>query len=129
MPEFQADDIPLMVAVTIDCNDLDTMARFWADVLGVSIRHADDEFAFLAHAPDRNVTVWLQRVPEPREGKTRVHLDLAVPDLSAAEARIERLGGELLGRHEWQGNVWRMCADPEGNVFDVMQMPEQPAAQ
>jgi len=123
MPEFQADDIPLMVAVTIDCTDLDLMAEFWAAMLGVEIAAKQDGFGFLAHAPDRNVSVWLQQVDEPRDGKNRVHLDLAVPDLEAAERRIESLGGTLLGRHGWQGFEWRMCADPEGNVFDVMAVP------
>ena len=127
MPSFQADDIPLVIAVTIDCNDLDLMAAFWAALLGVEITAKQDGFGFLAHAPDRKVTVWLQKVPEPRSEKTRIHLDLAVLDLDAAEKRIESLGGSLLGRHEWEGFVWRMCEDPEGNVFDVMQAPVEAA--
>ncbi len=127
MPSFQADDIPLMVAVTIDCSDLDRMAEFWSALLGVEITGKQDGFGFLAHAPDRKVTVWLQQVSEPRSGKTRIHLDLAVPDLDAAEKRIESLGGNLLDRHGWEGFVWRMCEDPEGNVFDVMQAPSEPA--
>ncbi len=127
MTPFQADDIPLMAAVTIDCNDLDRMADFWSRLLGVEITAQQDEFAFLGYPPNRRVTIWLQRVPEPREGKTRVHLDLAVPDLEAAEKRIEELGGRLLDRQGWEGFEWRMCEDPEGNVFDVMRAPSQPA--
>lgn len=121
MPAFQDPDVPLLVAVTIDCNDLDLMAGFWSALLGVEVRAKEGGFAFLAHAPDRKVTVWLQQVPEPRVGKSRIHVDLAVPDLEAAERRIEELGGSLLGRHTWESFEWRMCADPEGNVFDVMQ--------
>ncbi len=127
MPTFQADDIPLMVAVTIDCNDLDGMADFWSRLLGVEITAKQDQFAFLGYPPDRKVTVWLQQVPEPPSGKTRIHLDLAVPDLEAAERRIEELGGRLLDRQGWEGFVWRMCEDLEGNVFDVMQAPDQPS--
>jgi hypothetical protein len=26
------------------------------------------------------------------------------------------------------GFVWRMCEDPEGNLFDVMQAPDEPPA-
>ena len=120
---LEADDIPLMVAVTIDCNDLDLMADFWARLLGVDVTAKQDGFAFLAHAPDRKVTVWLQQVEERPAGKTRVHLDLAVPDLEATEQRIVELGGGLLERHSWEGFEWRMCTDPEGNVFDVMRVP------
>ena len=127
MPDFQADDVPLMVAVTIDCNDLDRMADFWAHLLGVDITAKQDGFAFLAHAPDRKVTVWLQQVEERSADKTRIHLDLAVPDLEAAERRVVSLGGALMERHSWEGFEWRMCTDPEGNVFDVMRAPRREA--
>ncbi len=127
MPEFQADDIPLLIAATIDCNDLDAMADFWSSLLGVDVAAKQDGFAFLAHAPDRKVTVWLQQVEERPVAKTRVHLDLAVPDLEAAERRIVELGGALLDRHSWEGFEWRMCTDPEGNVFDVMRAPRREA--
>ena len=125
-PAFQGDDIPLLIAVTIDCNDVAAMAAFWTELLGLEVRHADDQFAFLSYAPDRKVTLWLQHVPEPRTEKNRLHLDFAVPDLPAAERRVVELGGTLGEMHEWEGNVWRVCADPEGNLFDVMAAP-QPA--
>lgn len=125
-PAFQGDDIPLLVAVTIDCNDLEGMTAFWSGVLGVEVAHVEEPFSFLAHAPDRKVTVWLQRVPEPRVGKNRIHLDFAVPDLEATEARVVRLGGTLGERQSFHEFVWRVCEDPEGNVFDVMQAPSAP---
>lgn len=124
LPTFQGPDIPVVVAATIDCNDLESQARFWSRLLSVEITEIGPEFAFLAYAPDRNTTVWLQRVPEPKAGKNRVHLDFAVPDLPAAEQRIVELGGSLGARNQWEGYVWRTCHDPEGNEFDVMAMPE-----
>lgn len=120
MPAFQSDDTPLLIAVTIDCNDLDLMTGFWSKLLGVE-GAVHDQFGFLDHAPDRKVTIWLQQVPEGRSGKNRVHLDFAVPDLDATLRRIEELGGSVGDQHEWRGHVWRTCSDPEGNVFDVMQ--------
>lgn len=125
-PAFQADDIPLLIAITVDCNDLDGMATFWSELLGLEIRHSDDQFAFLSYAPDRKVTLWLQKVDEPRVGKNRLHLDFAVPDLEATERRVVALGGSLGDMHDWEGNVWRVCADPEGNLFDVMIAPPPP---
>lgn len=120
MPAFQGDDVPLLIAVTIDCNDLATMTEFWSDLLGVdSVVH--DPFGFLDHPPDRKVTIWLQQVAEKRSGKNRVHLDFAVPDLDAALRRVEDLGGSVGDQNEWRGHVWRTCSDPEGNLFDVMQ--------
>ena len=128
MSELDPGTIPKLIAATIDCNDLETMTRFWAELLGVE--HAiHDHFGFLAHAPDRKVTIWLQKVPETRAGKTRVHLDFVVDDLDATMARIEQLGGGTGERQEWRGFVWRTCTDPEGNVFDVMQSQSQDGAE
>lgn len=124
MPSFQNPVTPLLVAVTIDCADPAALSAWWADLLGVEVTHADDQFAFLGHAPDRKTTIWFQRVPEQKAGKNRVHLDFAVPDLDATEERIVATGGSLGDRQSWQDAVWRVCMDPEGNEFDVMQAPD-----
>lgn len=113
-------DIPVLIAATIDCNDLETMSRFWGELLDVEFQVVD-RFGFLAHAPGRKVTIWLQRVPEERVGKNRVHLDLVAGDLDAALARVVSLGGAVGDRREWQSFVWNTCTDPEGNEFDIMQ--------
>ena len=125
-PAFQGPTVPLLVAVTIDCNDLEAMTTFWCGLLGVEVAHVEEPFSFLTHAPDRKVTVWLQRVEEPRVGKNRLHLDFAVLDLEATEQRIVELGGALRERQSFHEFVWRVCEDPEGNLFDVMQAPAAP---
>lgn len=96
------------------------MTRFWGQLLGVEFRTVE-HFGFLAHAPDRKVTLWLQKVPEESAGKNRVHLDFVVDDLDAALQRVVALGGGVVERQEWGGFVWNVCTDPEGNVFDLMQ--------
>ena len=119
-------DTPLLIAATIDASDLESMTRFWGGLLDVEFQTVD-QFGFLAHAPDRKVTLWLQRVPEEKAGKNRVHLDFVAGDMTGALAKVDALGGAVGDRHEWQGHVWTTCSDPEGNVFDVMQAQEQPA--
>jgi predicted enzyme related to lactoylglutathione lyase len=114
---------PRLIAATIDCNDLQAMTRFWSELLGVASQ-IHEPFGFLAHPEERRVTLWLQRVPEPRVGKNRIHLDLVAEDLDATLARIEELGGGIGDEQGWEGFVWRTCTDPEGNVFDVMQAPD-----
>jgi predicted enzyme related to lactoylglutathione lyase len=114
-----------MIAATIDCTDLEVMTEFWGRLLDVDFQTVE-HFGFLAHSPDRKVTIWLQRVPEPKVGKNRVHLDFVVGDLDASLARVRALGGSVGERQEWQGHVWNVCADPEGNVFDIMQAQEAP---
>ena len=113
-------DVPLLIAATIDCTDLDAMTRFWGELLDVEFKTVE-HFGFLAHAPDRKVTLWLQKVPEQKAGKNRVHLDFVVGDLDAALERVKALGGDVGERQEWEGFIWNVCADPEGNVFDIMQ--------
>ncbi|NNF11436.1 MAG: VOC family protein [Acidimicrobiia bacterium] len=80
-----------------------------------------EPFGFLAHGADRKVTLWLQRVPEEKAGKNRVHLDFVAGDMEAAVTKVESLGGTAGERHTWHDFVWTMCRDPEGNVFDIMQ--------
>jgi predicted enzyme related to lactoylglutathione lyase len=113
-------DAPLLIAATIDCVDLESMTRFWGELLDVEFKTVE-HFGFLAQAPDRKVTLWLQQVPEERIGKNRVHLDFVVGDLDAALQRVVSLGGGVGERREWEGFVWNVCTDPEGNVFDIMQ--------
>lgn len=109
---------PRLIAVTIDCVDLEGMLAFWSEMLAVE-GELHEPFGFIQRPGD--VSVWLQRVPEERTGKNRLHLDLVTDDLPALEQRIRELGGDIDGMHEWQGFRWRTCSDPEGNVFDVMQ--------
>lgn len=111
-------DAPRLIAVTIDCVDLEGMLEFWSEMLGIE-GELHEPFGFIQRPGD--VSVWLQRVPESRVGKNRLHLDLVVEDLPPLEKRIEELGGGIDGMHEWQGFQWRTCIDPEGNLFDVMQ--------
>ena len=126
MADEQRSGTPRFIAVTIDCNDLETMTAFWGDLLGVEFQIAEP-FGFLGHTPDRKVTLWLQRVPEPPVGKNRLHLDFAVADLDASLDLVRSLGGEVGEEHSWREYLWRTCSDPEGNLFDIMQATEQPA--
>lgn len=128
MDPDQEPDIPVMIAVTIDCADLEEMTRFWGGLLDVEFNIVE-HFGFLAHAPGRKVTIWLQKVSEEKVGKNRVHLDFAVADLDAALERVRLLGGRAGDRQQWHQFVWNTCTDPEGNVFDIMQAQQPQAGQ
>ena len=107
--------------VTIDCVDPQRLARFWSELTGQRIAHEEGPFVFLA-GPTRDVTaLTFHRVAEPTPGKNRVHVDFRAPDLDATCAAVERLGGTVVEQHEELGARWRVAADPEGNVFCLVE--------
>ena len=68
-------------------------------------------------------------VPEPRQGKNRLHLDLVSADRTAAVERAVQLGARKVGEFDEYGTQWTTLADPEGNVFDIgLPHPDQSQA-
>ncbi|QYN39197.1 VOC family protein [Pseudonocardia sp. DSM 110487] len=138
------------VQITFDCADPAGLATFWADVLGYQVQAPPQGFdswdqaleAFGVPPEKRNDAsavidpdgsgprLFFQRVPEGKQVKNRVHLDVrAAPGLegdarmAALEAEAERLvsrGATRIERHEPApplagGHI--VMADPEGNEF------------
>jgi predicted enzyme related to lactoylglutathione lyase len=69
-------------------------------------------------------TLLLQRVPEPKQSKNRMHLDLGVSDGQAEVDRIVGLGATVLSRdHAEVGYRWTVLQDPEENEFCVFVAP------
>lgn len=112
--------------MTLDCIDTEAQAGFWLDALApLKYRRAFDAPPYLSLTTSRPApTLLLQRVPEPKQGKNRMHLDLRVEDLPAEVERLERLGArQLSGELTEHGFRWVVLADPEGNEFCVFVPP------
>jgi glyoxalase superfamily protein len=107
-------------SIVIDCHDPRALAPFWMAVPGFREKWADDEWVQLEDPAGRQVNIAFQRVPEPKSGKNRLHLDLNVADEEAAAARIAELGGSRLWKSEDPDDVFIVLADPEGNEFCVV---------
>ena len=108
----------------IDTKDPEQLALFWCALLGVEVqsRFAGGEYVTLGPTSE-GLTVTFQRVPEPKAGKNRLHLDLMVDNLDAATTEVGALGGHWLEpgiTREVDGFRWRCMADPEGNEFDIV---------
>jgi hypothetical protein len=117
------------IVVTLDCVDTETQAEFWLAALApLKYRRAFDARPYLSlTSPTPAPTLLLQRVPEPKRGKNRMHLDvdLSTDDLAVEVDRLERLGAQQIsGEHTEHGFRWVVLADPEGNEFCVFVPPE-----
>jgi predicted enzyme related to lactoylglutathione lyase len=71
----------------------------------------EDDPTVLVEGPGPRL--FLQRVPECRQVKNRVHLDLAVADLGSEVRRLVNLGASVIETYD--SHVW--LADPQGNDF------------
>jgi catechol 2,3-dioxygenase-like lactoylglutathione lyase family enzyme len=137
------------VQVTFDCHDPNALAHFWAEVLGYQldppppgyetweawlteqgIPESEWNSASAISDPEgHGPRIFLQRVPEPKERKNRVHLDVNVggpratpPDqrranVDAAVERVIGLGSTKVRLVEERGERHYVMQDPEGNEF------------
>jgi hypothetical protein len=117
-----------MQAVAVDALDPEPVARFWAAALGWRITYeSPDEWVIEPAGGSREdgvaADVIFLRVPEAKQLKNRLHIDLR-PDADQA-GEVERLIGLGATRADvGQGAdvSWTVLADPEGNEFCVLRV-------
>jgi hypothetical protein len=139
------------VQVVFDSDDPERMATFWAGALGYKKQDPPPGFstweAFLkgqgipesewnsASAvvdPDGvGPRIYFQKVPEGKQLKNRVHLDLNVSGgrkipleerrrrIQEEASRLVALGAKRSREVEERGEYWINMLDPEGNEFDL----------
>jgi predicted enzyme related to lactoylglutathione lyase len=98
----------------IDANDPTLLALFWGAVLGLRVERLADGDAVL-RGDEPTDTIWVNRVPEPKTVKHRVHLDLDAASLDP----IVALGATVVLPASESGFAWTVMADPEGGEFCV----------
>ncbi|MDF3301935.1 VOC family protein [Streptomyces tropicalis] len=86
----------------------------------VAVRHPDDPWDE-QRGTGLGRRVLFQRVPEPKTGKNRLHLDLHPGEGRRAQevVRLEGLGAKVLRQISEPSGGWVVMADPEGNEFCV----------
>ncbi|MFJ8883453.1 VOC family protein [Streptomyces sp. NPDC102402] len=140
-------------SLTIDCAHPNALAGFWALALGYVEKppptgfgsweewfaHHDvpeeewDDGAYLSDPDGVGPDLSFLKVPEPRVGKNRLHLDVRAgggretpwdirwPRVTEAVERLTAAGGTVIQVHELQGRPDHVeMADPEGHVFCVV---------
>lgn len=114
------------IGTTLDANDPDLIADFWQKVIGFKTRSGDGQpYYTLSDSevgrPLNHLTI--QRVPEAKMAKHRLHLDLFVADDTEAIAELEALGATVITPADGpghQGMTATVMADPEGGEFCVV---------
>lgn len=109
--------------IAFDCTDALKVAAFWSAVIDRPLDPgASPDFASIGGAdPERHEPAWyFEKVPESKQAKNRMHLDLVDPDPAAVENLVE-LGATVVAKHEIRGacHRWTVMQDPEGNEFCI----------
>jgi hypothetical protein len=144
--------MPLKPQITFDCADPGALSGFWAAALGYVLQPPPEGFdtwpealtAWGVPESDFNKAIavidptgvgprqFFQKVPEPKGGKNRLHLDLPASDgvgtpvaqkLAQCQVKADELvalGAVVVGVVEEMGSGWILMQDPEGNEFCVV---------
>lgn len=123
--------MPLYVgSIVVKVADIARAAAFWAAALGYVVRGRDDarvgpetDFVVLTDPKGRWANLSLQRSPEPKPGRNRLHLDLYTQQREADVLRLVALGATRLSWKYDPGDDFVVLADPDGNEFCVVQSP------
>ena len=112
-----------LLAVIIDCGDPRRQAAFWADALSRDVTERNPDEFLVSDTKGGASPLYFMKVPEPRVGKNRYHLDLVTEGPMADEAdRLVKLGARLVevrqDPHTYDNpDTFTVMEDPEGNVF------------
>jgi predicted enzyme related to lactoylglutathione lyase len=111
-----------IASVVVDCADPRAMARFWGSAMDWSVHSVTDDEAVLRSAAGVGPYLRFVRVPEPKTGWNRVHLDVRPypgDDPQAEAARLRALGATAVDLGP-DPVPWTVLADPEGNEFCLL---------
>jgi hypothetical protein len=107
--------------VCVDACDPARLGSFWAQALGLSREMLDDGDELLS-GPTPQHAIWVNKVPEPKTVKNRVHFEIYAERL----ADLENLGSRTV-RPAGDGRGWTVMADPAGGEYCVHLRDSPPA--
>ena len=115
--------------IIIDSADPGSLARWWADLLGWRITFDEPDEVVLEPpkgSPEDGVSpdILFARVPETKQVKNRLHIDLRPDDQMLEVARAEALGARRIDVGQTDAVTWVVMADPEGNEFCILKALE-----
>jgi hypothetical protein len=114
-----------LLAVVVDCRDPLRQAEFWAQVLVYKASRRNPGEFQVSDPAGVGRSLYFMKVPEPKVGKNRLHLDLVTSGSMEDEVmRLAGAGAELVEVREDPASLdnpdtWTVMRDPEGNEFCV----------
>ncbi|NEB74968.1 VOC family protein [Streptomyces sp. SID14478] len=119
-----------LTELTVDCRDPEGLAAFWCEVLGFKVIDRSEGKVEIGswvptveevRAAQKPPTVLFVAVPEGKDVKNRLHLDVSPVDAGTEDevARLLALGASRADVGQGPGRSWVVMADPEGNEFCV----------
>ncbi|MDH5371961.1 MAG: VOC family protein [Acidimicrobiia bacterium] len=109
-----------VTTVMHDTVDLDQAVDFWTSVLGIEVLERAGNYVYLGRLGEDAPHLAFQLVPEEKQVKNRLHLDIKVPDRVEFVSTVEGLGGRrVVERQEGDFPAWIVMADPQGNEFCI----------
>ena len=112
-------------SLNVDAMSPASLARWWADLLGWRITYEETDEVVLEPPAGSSqggvpADIVFARVPETKQVKNRLHLDLRPDDQEREVARAEALGARRVDVGQGDGVSWVVLADPEGNEFCIL---------
>ncbi|MCC9192104.1 VOC family protein [Arthrobacter sp. zg-Y916] len=113
---------------TFDSLDAYAQSKFWAQVLDFHDDPADpnqpgDDECMIS-SPDGTQRLLFITVPDSKQVKNRVHLDLEPSEVGGRDLELERLlaigATQVDDQRRPDGTGWVVLADPEGNEFCIL---------
>ena len=116
-------------ALAIDARNPRQVAEFWCAALGWQQLGDEDGIITIGHQDGSWPTIDVAPVPEAKEGKNRLHLDLRADGLTtrAELTRLLDLGAQRVDVGQDADVPWVVLADPEGNEFCLLPRTGQEA--
>ncbi|MHA7172325.1 VOC family protein [Arthrobacter monumenti] len=107
-------------ALVIDCEDIETTAKFHESLVGMQRVDTEDDWITIGDAPDRPAVAFqkVEKLTPPdwpgSEHPQQMHVDVKVEDLDDGEKKVLELGARKQG---YEQESFRVYLDPAGHPF------------
>jgi len=106
--------------VVVDALDPVRLGHWWGEVLGYQVLAEAPDEVVIGATEDALPQMCFVAVPDPKDGKNRLHLDLTPEDQHAEVERLLDMGARHVDVGQGRSVSWVVLSDPEGNEFCVL---------